>query len=404
MAENITSYDTLMKLAESSFAVADISKLNLEAGYEAKITQTKDLPIVTLEYTCGLKDKPHDMACIPDSDSFVIKRAVLDALEQADLQRLCINLEMAVVLWNIAYNVCSGTDVVESRLERIQHDYYVNITKNVGCIGRGSTYLNCILRNLIRVYQFLASGEDRRFGQVSPYFYKISRLAEEMSEITKEISDSFHSFSKCVLEQGTVIVAFEKDGRLKEMLEKQLREVHASEKESDKNESMIAEFIGKIKNTDLNKADFSVAVTSLQLAAVCFETAASVFTDISAFWIGAESSLKNLTGDTVLSSLKDLLQTAKDNPAKAAVYAKTDKAFVRGWYIMECKWLARQIIYEVCFRSCDNAREWADNALRCYHTANGDYRKLVQEMIVQLEEKLKDHSCYLKKKNADQKK
>lgn len=240
MTKNETGNEVLLvELTNTSLEVADISKLNFESGYDAEITETDKLPIVTLEYAGGLKDAPHNMAYAPTPDSLAAKRAVLDILGQIDLQQLCVNLEATATLMDIAYNACNGIVGAHQKLYELRTDIYKTTVDSVILADKFTTASKSILGGLVKVYKFIASGDSMKLSQVGAALSRISGLAKGMSEEAQAMAGNFNKLSERTLKQGSEVVAVENDNiKLKEDMEKQLREFkaklaafHASKKE-----------------------------------------------------------------------------------------------------------------------------------------------------------------------------
>lgn len=228
MTENETSGNVLIELTNASLEVADISKLNLDAGYDVEITETGKLPIITLEYAGGLKDISHKMASAPVPDSLAAKRAVLDILGQIDLQQLCVNLEATSTLMDIAYNACNGIVGAHQKLYGLRTDVYQATVRSVKLADEFSSVSRNILSALVKVYKFIASGNAMEFCQVGTYLSRISGLAEGMSEAAAKMAKDFDDLSDRTLKQGSEVVAVENENiSLKEDMERQLQEFKA---------------------------------------------------------------------------------------------------------------------------------------------------------------------------------
>lgn len=228
MTENETSGNVLIELTNASLEVADISKLNLDAGYGVEITETGKLPIITLEYAGGLKDISHKMASAPVPDSLAAKRAVLDILGQIDLQQLCVNLEATSTLMDIAYNACNGIVGAHQKLYGLRTDVYQATVRSVKLADEFSSVSGNILSALVKVYKFIASGNAMEFCQVGTYLSRISGLAEGMSEAAAKMAKDFDDLSDRTLKQGSEVVAVENENiSLKEDMERQLQEFKA---------------------------------------------------------------------------------------------------------------------------------------------------------------------------------
>lgn len=228
MAEMETNNDVLVELTNTSLELADISKLNFEAGYDAEITGTEKLPIVTIEYANGLKDVPHNMAFAPIRDSLATRRAVLDILGQIDLQQLCINLEATAALMDIAYNACNGIVGAHEKLYELRNDIYKTTVKSVNLSDEFSVASRSILEGLIKVYKYIASGDSKKLSQVRAYLSKISDSAKGMSEAAEKMAKDFNILSERTLKQGSEVVAVENENiKLKNDMELQLQEFKA---------------------------------------------------------------------------------------------------------------------------------------------------------------------------------
>ena len=228
MAEIETNSNVLIELTNTSLAVADISKLNFEAGFVAEITQTDKLPIVTLEYAGGLKDVPHNMAFAPTPDSLATKRAVLDILGQIDLQQLCINLEATATLMDIAYNACNGIVGAHRKLYDLRTDIYKTTVDSVILANKFSTASKSILGGLVKVYKYIASGDSMKLNQVGTVLSRVSDLAKGMSEEAQAMADNFNKLSDRTLQQGSEVVAVENEKiKLKKDMEEQLQKFKA---------------------------------------------------------------------------------------------------------------------------------------------------------------------------------
>ena len=228
MAEMETNNDVLVELTNTSLELADISKLNFESGYEAEITETGKLPIVTLEYANGLKDVPHNMAFAPASDSLATRRAVLDILGQIDLQQLCINLEATATLMDIAYNACNSIVGAHEKLYELRTDIYKTTVKSVNLSNEFSVASRNILGGLVKVYKYIASGDSMKLSQVRAYLSRVSDSAKGMSEAAEQMAKDFNSLSERTLEQGSEVVKVENQNiQLKKDMELQLQEFKA---------------------------------------------------------------------------------------------------------------------------------------------------------------------------------
>lgn len=228
MTENETNSNVLVELTNTSLEAADICKLNFEAGYDAEITETDKLPIVTLEYAGGLKDTPHNMAFAPAPDSLATKRAVLDILGQIDLQQLCVNLEATAVLMDIAYNACNSIVGAHQKLYELRTDIYKTTVDSVILANKFSIASKSILGGLVKVYKFIASGDSMKLSQVGAVLSRVSSLAKGMSEEAQKMADNFNTLSDRTFQQGSEVVAVENDNiQLKEKMEGQLQEFKA---------------------------------------------------------------------------------------------------------------------------------------------------------------------------------
>lgn len=228
MAEMETNNDVLVELTNTSLELADISKLNFESGYEAEITETGKLPIVTLEYANGLKDAPHNMAFAPIPDSLATRRAVLDILGQIDLQQLCINLEATAALMDIAYNACNSIVGAHEKLYELRTDIYKTTVKSVNLSNEFSVASRSILGGLVKVYKYIASGDSMKLSQVRTYLSRVSDSAKGMSEAAEQMAKDFNSLSERTLEQGSEVVKVENQNiQLKKDMELQLQEFKA---------------------------------------------------------------------------------------------------------------------------------------------------------------------------------
>lgn len=278
MTENETNSNVLVELTDISLEIDDISKLNFEAGYEAEITETGKLPIVTLEYANGLKDVPHNMALAPTQNSLATRRAVLDILGQIDLQQLCINLEATATLMDIAYNACNSIVGAHEKLYELRTDIYTTTVKSVNLSNEFSDASKSILGGLVKVYKYIASGDSMKLSQVRTYLSKISDSANGMSEAAEKMAKDFNSLSKRTLEQGSEVVKVENQNiQLKKDMELQLQEFkakldafNASKKEIESQIEEAQSLFTKYDNEarELNKRADTMEIVGMVVAGI----------------------------------------------------------------------------------------------------------------------------------------
>lgn len=293
MAKMETDKDVLVELTNTSLEVADISKLNFEAGYETEITETGKLPIITLEYANGLKDIPHNMAFAPASDSLATRRAVLDILGQIDLQQLCINLEATAALMDIAYNACNSIVGAHEKLYELRTDIYKTTVKSVDLANEFSVASRGILGGLVKVYKYIASGDSMKLSQVRTYLSRISDSAKGMSDAAEQMAKDFNSLSGRTLEQGSAVVAVENENiKLKKDMETQLNDFkakleafNASKKEI---ESQIEEAQTLFTKYDNEARKLNKKADTMEIVGIVFtgigSVASSVGTAFSGFY------------------------------------------------------------------------------------------------------------------------
>ncbi|MCM1439541.1 MAG: hypothetical protein NC131_10135 [Roseburia sp.] len=293
MAEMKTDNDVLVELTNTSLEVADISKLNFEAGYETEISETGKLPIITLEYANGLKDIPHNMAFAPASDSLATRRAVLDILGQIDLQQLCINLEATAALMDIAYNACNSIIGAHEKLYELRTDIYKTTVKSVDLANEFSVASRGILGGLVKVYKYIASGDSIKLSQVKTYLSRISDSAKGMSDAAEQMAKDFNSLSGRTLEQGSEVVAVENENiKLKKDMETQLNEFkakleafNASKKEIESQIEEAQTLFTKYDNEarELNKKADTMEIVGMVITGIG-SMAGSVGTAFSGFY------------------------------------------------------------------------------------------------------------------------
>lgn len=301
MAEMETDNDVLVELTNTSLEVADISKLNFEAGYETEITGKGKLPIITLEYANGLKDIPHNMAFAPASDSLATRRAVLDILGQIDLQQLCINLEATAALMDIAYNACNSIVGAHEKLYELRTDIYKTTVKSVDLANEFSVASGGILGGLVKVYKYIASGDSMKLSQVRRYLSRISDSAKGMSDAAERMAKDFNSLSGRTLEQGSEVVAVENENiKLKKDMETQLNEFkakleafNASRKEIESQIEEAQTLFTKYDNEarELNKKADTMEIVGMVITGIG-SMASSVGTAFSGFYNPNEPDVK----------------------------------------------------------------------------------------------------------------
>ncbi len=305
MAEMETNNDVLAELANTSLGHAGISEFNFESGYEAEITETEKLPIVTLEYANGLKDVPHNMAFAPTPDSLATRRAVLDILGEIDLQQLCINLEATAALMDIAYNACNSIVGAHAKMYELRSDIYKTTVKSVNLSNEFSVASRSILGVLVKVYKYIASGDSMNLSQVSAYLSRISNYAKEMSEEAESMAKDFTSLSKRTFAQGAEVVKVKDQNiQLKNDMELQIREFkakldgfNASKQEIENEIEELQTLFTKYDNEarELNKKADRFEMAGMFFDSMC-AMASAVGTAVSGFYDSNGPKVKTVRG------------------------------------------------------------------------------------------------------------
>ncbi len=176
------------------------------------------------------------------------------------------------------------------------------------------------------------------------------------------------------------------------------------ENKNTENLARIAEFTGKIKNTNINIIDTEVVINSLQLAVTCLSTVGSTLATVAMFWESIEAACANLSDDVALSALERKIEAKEEHLAELVKYATTNTQFNRQWFTMASKWQALYMVFEAYLISSNEAKKTLDISFLRPEDDPRKHWKLAQELAASLEEALQVTLRTSQSKNEDFKK
>lgn len=321
MAETEKDVDVLAELADTALTVTDISQINFEVGTKASVEMGDKLPVVTVEYSNGAKDSPHDMAFAPKTESLAVRRAVLDIMGQVDLQQLCINQEACAVLMDIAYNACNSIVGAHERIYELRTDIYTTTLESVELARNFTVASNSILGGLVKVYEYLGSGSSFKINQLGTILSKIVGYAQKMSEAAQLMSGRFFSLSEQALQEGSEVVKIEGQNETKRKeLETQLFDFKAQLEAFQASKNEIEK---QIEQAQFLYDKYDREVSELNKKADKMEMASMIMTGVGTA-IGSVSSV--FSGFSSGSSSKDISGLHKPQGDKDAVNEAARKA------------------------------------------------------------------------------
>jgi hypothetical protein len=172
------------------------------------------------------------------------------------------------------------------------------------------------------------------------------------------------------------------------------------------NLAKIAEYTQKIKNTNFDVNDLSVAINSLQLAITCLSSTVSILSEVSIFWSSLKTACEQLasndTFDDLLDRINDIVSdhSLKDRE-KLAKYCFESSNFGRDWFILLCQWWAVYLVTNSYYIDSTNAHKIIGESLSRIEQDSKSHWDLARKMAEATEKVIDKQLLSDKIKNKD---
>ncbi|MGM9903412.1 hypothetical protein A5844_001805 [Enterococcus sp. 10A9_DIV0425] len=223
----MTKTQDLSTLIHASLQISEINFNNMRT----EMLKTTEGPLILLKYNNGtLTEGPYSMLEAPPSDSLIVQRAIVDILNQIDLESLCMNLESSASLIDISYNACNGIyeGDAHKNLYKLRVDIYNAVADSTSLANQFKIASSAVVGNLLNVYEQLSSVDLLDIDDMKYYLNQVKKVAKGMSGSALKLAERFEELKTKTFKEGENIVLVGSENQKKYQLRmKQLADYKA---------------------------------------------------------------------------------------------------------------------------------------------------------------------------------